>query len=746
MEGNDNIVKGFFHRLGPVERAQVVASTAVIVSMATIVAAMLATGQSPRLMDFISILSIGLIGSTGVYFSLSHSRQLDEKRRELLAINSITEAVNRVVDLDTVLATALERATSLLDISFGWIYMIEGGEPVLKCSKGTEVDFLASTIRTDEPAVNWLSHPRVQHERLEDKFGFVASDLKDLGIQSWASTPLTAQDMSIGSLIIAGEKYRMITAKQLELMHAFASQISAAMHNAQLFQQLRNSEQRYADLFENAPDLYLTVDRSHMIVGCNTTGAEMLRVRKAGVLNRTFESLFRSDSRDEVYRRVESMFSDGRAMKDVEEEIDRADGTSFVVSFNASLFKDPKGTNTNARIVARDISDRKVMENAILHAQKIESIGSLAGGIAHDFNNILASIMGSATIMRRRLPESMNMGKYIEIIETASHRGSSLTRQMLTFARKTETLVEPIVIDTLVAETLQLFQRSISKGIVITHHLDAAEMEIAGDSSQIQQAVLNLLLNARDAMPGGGRLTISTSAVVADATTISEFLSVKPGPFVEIRVSDTGQGMDKPTRNRIFEPFFSTKDLGTGLGLSVLYGVVQNHGGFIKLQSEVGTGTTFSIFFPRVLSKVRAKAEQRRKQLPRGTEHVLIIDDEVSVCEITRDMLTDLGYTVSMVHDGKAGVELYRDRQGSIDLVLLDVNMPVMGGIEAFKQLTEVNIRLPIIVVTGYGKGSIETSSFSGNGYGILKKPFQLEELAMKVRHALDSSREQLHS
>jgi CheY-like chemotaxis protein len=208
-------------------------------------------------------------------------------------------------------------------------------------------------------------------------------------------------------------------------------------------------------------------------------------------------------------------------------------------------------------------------------------------------------------------------------------------------------------------------------------------------------------------------------------------------------VSDTGQGIPPDVRNRIFEPFFTTKDRGTGLGLSVVYGVVQNHGGFINLESTVGRGTTFTIYLPRTTAGARAETQRRRTRLQRGTEHVLIIDDELSVCEIARDMLAGLGYTVSIAHDGKSGVEYYRSRQASIDLILLDINMPVMGGRDTFELLRELNPNVRIIVITGYGKDTVETSRFSSAVNGFVQKPFQLELLASRVRQALDEKQEQ---
>jgi len=377
------------------------------------------------------------------------------------------------------------------------------------------------------------------------------------------------------------------------------------------------------------------------------------------------------------------------------------------------------------------------MEGAILHAQKIDSIGNLAGGIAHDFNNILAAILGSASIMRRHLAEKSKLYKYVEIVESSARRGSSLTRQLLTFARKTERFVKPVQINALIEETLQLFQRSVSKEIVVQTALTPDSTSVNGDDGQLQQALLNLFLNARDAMPNGGTLTVSTDVTLADGHTTSQFTSVKAGPFVLVRVADTGVGIEKSLQNRVFEPFFTTKDRGTGLGLSVVYGVVQSHGGFINLESEVGIGTTVTMYLPRVSTAVSPQ-RQRRQRVARGSENILIIDDEVSVCEIARDMLTSLGYTVYTEHDGKAGVEMYATHQATIDLILLDINMPVLGGKDTFELLRSINPHCRIVIVTGYGRGVIETSKFPGGVNGFMQKPFQIETLAAKVREVLD--------
>ncbi len=738
MKGPIAAFRQFTSTLGPVEQAQVVASTAVVVTMATIVTAMVVTGQQARLMDFISILAVGTIGFTSVYFSLQYSRQLDEQRRQLLALNTIAEAVNRVVDLREVLQTALEKIIEMLPASRGWIYLLEEDRLVLKSSRGSALDFVALHEPPLRTPSHWLNQPRVEREAREAAEGRIPAPLKDLGIQFWASIPLSTISGIAGTLVVAGEDYAMFTAKQAELMETFGNQISVALNNALLFERLKASEQRYADLFENAPDLYVSVNREHAIVGCNRTGADMLGYPRDRLLGLPLEALFAADRQEALAAVIERMFAEGNALKDIEEQMRKQDGAPLNVMLNSTLVFDEGGRTVNARIVARDITERKRMEGAILHAQKIDSIGNLAGGIAHDFNNILAAILGSASVMRRRLAARSRLGKYVEIIESSARRGSSLTRQLLTFARKTETIVEPVDLNQVIGETIELFRRSVARDIAIRTVLSTEPVTTSGDSGQIQQALLNLFLNARDAMPGGGTLTITTEVTAADTRTASQFSSVRPGLFVAVRVEDTGHGVPPEIQNRIFEPFFTTKDHGTGLGLSVVYGVVQNHGGFITMETTPGHGTTMTVYLPRILAGAAAQARARRRRIPRGTEQILMIDDELSVCEVARDMLAGQGYTVHLAHDGESGVEFYRKRQGMIDLILLDINMPVMGGKEAFELLRALNPAVPVIIVTGYGREAVETSAFSSEVDGFIQKPFQLDTLAIKVRQVLD--------
>ncbi len=736
MQNPLTTARGFLKGLGPVEQAQVVASTAVVVMMVTILATLIVTGQGWRPVDFFIILTVGLIGFTSVYFSLRHNRQLDTQRRQLLALNTIADAVNRLGELNTVLNTSLEKVTELLGCKLGWIYILEDNKLVLQSSRGTDLDFFTLVRRSSLAA--WLHQPKVMREKLTTHGGLIPEKLKKLGVQYWVSVPLSAKETVAGVLIVAGNDYGMLSSSGAELMESFGKQITVALNNARLFDLLKASERQYQDLFENAPDSYLTIDRDHVIVGCNRTGAAMLGSETHDIIGQPFESLFTEEQVPFLRKTIETMFETGTGLFGVEGQIVTRDRQQIFVNLNFSLAADEKGRIFNARVIARDITQRKKMEQTILHAQKIDSIGQLAGGVAHDFNNILASVLGGASIMRRKIEEDSPLSKYVQIIILAARRGSALTRQLLTFARKTETQEELVDVNSVIRETLLLFERSVPKDIAIDTRLTEEVATIKGDSGQIQQALLNLFLNSRDAMPNGGNLSISSEVVMADAHTTSSFSSVKPGPFVRVRITDTGIGMEKSVQGRVFEPFFTTKNTGTGLGLSVLYGVVQNHGGFVDVFSEPGQGTTFSLYLPHCGEGLRTILKERRLSIPRGREHILIIDDEMSVCEIARDLLADLGYNVMYAYDGKAGVELYRDRQGSIDLVLLDLNMPLMGGKETFELLRSINPKLRIIILTGYGESAIQ-NGFPGEADSFIQKPFQLEDLAVKIRQVLDS-------
>jgi signal transduction histidine kinase/ActR/RegA family two-component response regulator len=423
----------------------------------------------------------------------------------------------------------------------------------------------------------------------------------------------------------------------------------------------------------------------------------------------------------------------------LEEEMVTKAGELIDVSVNTSIIYGEGQRPLFMRVVARDITEKKKLESKILHAQRIDSIGNLAGGVAHDFNNILTSILGSTAIMKRKLKRGEPWYRFVDIIETAAKRGAGLTRQLLTFARKSTVQFRPIVINDIIDETLHLFERSVDKTIEIKKNLTTEMSIVNGDDGQVQQAILNLLINARDAMPEGGSITVESGHVNFDERKSNNWAEVKSGQYVAISIKDTGVGMDQYVQQRIFEPFFTTKDQGkgTGLGLSVVYGVVNSHNGFIAVQSEAGKGACFTLHFPLLADTEKFRRSRKQSRLQRGDERVLVIDDEEHVGEVIGGMLQDLGYKVTVVKSGKEALEVCKKKK-RFDVVVLDMNMPTMGGKETFYKLKELDPRLCVVISTGYSNTSLDGSPLRNAVDGVLQKPYQLEELSKTMREAIE--------
>ena len=724
--------------LGPVEQAQVVASMVVVATMATIVSIRLFTvGKTIDWLLFGSIVTTGVFGFINVFFTLRYGQQLEEQKRELLALNTIAEAVNRSVEISLLLQEAIREVRRLLEVDYGWIYHVEGGKLVLRASDGVgpaAAAIIEPDIEADSSNIVWARIPRtVQKPR--DKSG--AARWNFGAITAWASVPIIVKDRFAGIIIVASRTRSDVAEKQLGLMSAFSNHIGVALENATLFEQLRKSEERYMDLFEHSPDMSHIVTREGIIVSCNQTETDRLGYQKEDLIGFSVLTLYPLQYHTAARKVLDDVFERRLEVYGLEEQFIAKSGEVVDVSVNTSIVYDEARMPAFVRVVARDITEKKKLESKIMHAQRIDSIGNLAGGIAHDFNNILTSILGSTAIMKRKMRKSNTWYHFADIIETAAKRGAGLTRQLLTFARKSTPQFRPIIINDIIEETLRLFERSIDKSYVINKELSADMAIIKGDDGQIQQAILNLLINARDAMPDGGSITISSQIVGSEVSHASMFGESRTGEFASIVIRDTGVGMNREVQERIFEPFFTTKEKGTGLGLSVVYGVVNSHGGFTSVQSEPGQGTLFSMFFPLVADREKFQRTLERQKLQQGNEHVLVVDDEEHVSELISRMLDHLGYKVNVVHTGQEALDLAR-KKTRIDAVILDMNMPTMSGKETFEKLKKIRPDIRVVVSTGYSNESLEPAMIENLIDGFLQKPYQMEELSKVLREAFD--------
>jgi PAS domain S-box-containing protein len=405
---------------------------------------------------------------------------------------------------------------------------------------------------------------------------------------------------------------------------------------------------------------------------------------------------------------------------------------------------EPDAAGRVARLVgvSQDITARRQLEEQFRQAQKMEAIGTLAGGVAHDFNNLLTIINGYSELLLSSLKSGDPMRGLLAEIQKAGERAGALTRQLLMFSRRQ--VVEPKVLDlnAVVADAEKMLRRLIGEDVVLTAALDPAVAPVKADAGQLQQVLMNLSVNARDAMPQGGRLTIETRNVTLDENDARANPRLRPGEHVLLAVSDTGTGMDPPTKARIFEPFFTTKapGKGTGLGLAVVHGVVTQSEGHIEVDSEVGKGTTFKIYLPAVKERRPAgKSAPGLRLLPRGRETILLVEDEGALRALARHVLTSCGYTTLEAADGREAVRVAEQHPGRIDLVVSDVVMPHLGGRQLVERLAAVRPGLKVLFLSGYTDDAVVRHGVREAEYAFLQKPFTPTALAQKVREVLDA-------
>ncbi|MFH0922001.1 MAG: response regulator [Fibrobacterota bacterium] len=368
-------------------------------------------------------------------------------------------------------------------------------------------------------------------------------------------------------------------------------------------------------------------------------------------------------------------------------------------------------------------------------SQKLEAIGQLAGGVAHDFNNLLGAILGFAGLIRQKVEGNPDLVKHTVSIINASRRAAELTAQLLAFARKGNYVVTVVDTHETIQDVIKLLEHTIDKRIAITQKLGANPSTVMGDNSQLQNAILNLAVNARDAMPNGGNLTFATEVIDMGENNINE---VPPGTYLMLSINDTGIGMDKETQKRLFEPFFTTKGVGkgTGLGLASVYGTVKSHHGHINVTSEFGMGSSFNIYLP-VVEKPMAAQQQIAQDAPCGTGHILLVDDEPLIRDAASEMLSFLGYTVYVCEDGDKALEYYRERQKEVNLVILDIIMPKMGGYDCFLALASINPKVKVIVASGYSLDGEAERIIEKGALGFIQKPFDCSSLAMAIKKAI---------
>jgi two-component system, cell cycle sensor histidine kinase and response regulator CckA len=504
---------------------------------------------------------------------------------------------------------------------------------------------------------------------------------------------------------------------------------------------VRQWERRFEDLFENSKDILFTMDLDGTVTSVNKAAEQVMGWSRGEALQKNIKSLVAPEHLalcSEMMRRILSE----EPLQHFEIAILRKDGRKVLLEASARLLRSNE-RKESIQGIARDVTERRHLENMLQQSQKLEAIGRLSGGLAHDFNNLLCVISGHTELLTERMAPTDPAIRSVTQIRKAADSAAALTRQLLAFSRRQVFHPQVVDLNAIVVETEKLLGRLIDEHIEFYTALDPALGPVRVDPIQVEQVIINIVLNARDAMPRGGKLTIETSNLNVEEDHQSKNSQIPAGKYVLLAMTDTGCGMNEETQRRIFEPFYTTKELGkgSGLGLATVYGIVKQSGGFIWVYSEEGRGTTFKIYLPRVVSPLTAaRASKRPAEFSKGTETILVVEDAEPLRALTREFLTDSGYTVLEAANGDEAIQVARNFQGGIDLLLTDVVMPRMGGERLVEEMMQIRPGMRVLYMSGYPNDGIVQAGILANGVALLEKPFTREILLKRVRQVLDEA------
>ena len=517
-----------------------------------------------------------------------------------------------------------------------------------------------------------------------------------------------------------------------DIAGALGELTASALKNASLFETLTSAEIRYADLYDNASDLYQTLDARGRILECNLTQCLKLGYKKEDLIGRRFESVLAHASVAR-WRSLEIELFDKGHVHDANFKLLTREGRNVEVVVNASVVLASEGRPLSARVVMRDVSEQRRLEHQLRQSQKLEVVGALAGGIAHDFNNVLGGILGYASLLHAHLRDRPHARRYVDTIERSAVRGAELTGRLLAASRKTEAKQEAVNLNEVVEETLELLAHTFHKKIRIGKRLDSRVRPLLADAGQLQQIVLNLCVNARDAMPDGGLLRVETEVDERENR-------------LRLSVEDAGVGMEPTTMQRLFEPFFSTKgESGTGLGLSVVYGIVKSLGGDVRVKSSPGKGARFDIFLPTKWVEARERPKELAPPMSGRGELVLLVDDERVLRELGKEILETHGYRVQAVGSGEDALSFIRSSDEAVALVILDLVMPGLDGGETYRRLRDVDTNVPILLSSGLSSEEAVEGILADGATGFLAKPYGIGELTQAVRAAIRRDAPMMH-
>jgi len=710
----------------------------------------------------LKILSINSDGSTSIIIlnDVTEQERVEKIMRlrdlELRLHNQASHALNSSLNLDQVLVTVLEEVRQLMGIVGSSIWLNDAETDELVCKQATGAygeTLLGWRLAPGEGLAGWVaSHGEslISSDTNADERHHKEVDLligRDM--HSVLTVPLRIKGDVIGVVQVVDTEAGIFDESHLTLLETLAGSAAIAIENARLYEKgqkeiatrkkteeaLRESENRYRTVLEANPDSVIVYDMEGRVTYLNPTFTKVFGWKLEDRLGKKMDMFVPEEDWPTTRTMIEKVLA-GEDVSGIETQRYNKAGDIIPVSISGAIYNDRDGNPVGSVVNLRDISEQKKLEAQIRQSQKMKAIGTLAGGIAHDYNNLLMGILGNVSLISFDFDSSHPYYSKLKNIEKYVQSGADLTKQLLGFAKGGKYEVKPINVNDLVEKSSKMFSRT-KKEIRIHRKYQEDIWSIEVDPSQIEQVLLNLYVNAGQAMPGGGDLYLQTENVTLNENYVRKFFAER-GDYVKISVKDTGVGMDENTIKRIFDPFFTTKDRerGTGLGLASAYGIIKNHDGIINAKSMIGRGTTFDVYLPASTKKVVQKKHLGREAL-KGSETLLLIDDEDIIIDIGGKILERLGYRVLMARSGKEAIEIYRANKSKINMVILDMIMPDMGGGETYDRLKKINPEIKVLLSSGYSINGQASEIMNRGCNGFIQKPFNVEQLSRKIREIL---------